>query len=131
LTPGGSSAEGSATSLARSDHTHALPAFGTTAGTFAQGNDARFGTTGRASFDFGVGGLTSVRVSVVDASVTAATRVRGGAVVVPSTRSLDEFEMSGGLTWAAQVTPGVGIEFIMVSDDTATGIFFLDYSYQT
>jgi hypothetical protein len=41
-TPGDTAAEGSATSFARSDHRHSLPAFGTTAGTFAQGNDSRF-----------------------------------------------------------------------------------------
>ena len=41
LSVGGSNAEGSASSLARSDHTHALPAFGSTGGTFAQGNDSR------------------------------------------------------------------------------------------
>ena len=39
--PGTANAEGTATSLARSDHTHALAAFGTTTGTFCQGNDAR------------------------------------------------------------------------------------------
>lgn len=40
-TPGDSAAVGTATSLARSDHRHSLPAFGSTAGTFCQGNDAR------------------------------------------------------------------------------------------
>lgn len=40
-TPGATAAEGTATSLARSDHAHSLAAFGTTAGTFCQGNDAR------------------------------------------------------------------------------------------
>lgn len=39
--PGDTTAEGTATSLARSDHRHSLPAYGTTAGTFCQGNDAR------------------------------------------------------------------------------------------
>ena len=42
--PGTVSAEGASTSLARADHTHALAAFGTTAGTFAQGNDSRITT---------------------------------------------------------------------------------------
>jgi len=41
LSVGGSNAEGSGTSLARSDHTHSLPAFGSSSGTFCQGNDAR------------------------------------------------------------------------------------------
>jgi len=39
--PGTASAEGSAESLARSDHTHALAAFGTGSGTFCEGNDSR------------------------------------------------------------------------------------------
>jgi hypothetical protein len=40
--PGDSASEGAATSLARSDHKHSLPAFGTSVGTFCQGNDSRF-----------------------------------------------------------------------------------------
>lgn len=40
-TPGDAAAEGTATSFARSDHKHSLPAFGSTAGTFCQGNDSR------------------------------------------------------------------------------------------
>lgn len=39
--PGTANAEGVATSLARSDHTHALAAFGSGAATFCEGNDAR------------------------------------------------------------------------------------------
>lgn len=42
LSVGGSSTEGTASTLARSDHEHGLPAFGTGAGTIAQGNDSRF-----------------------------------------------------------------------------------------
>jgi hypothetical protein len=41
LSPGSTNAEGSSTSFARADHTHALPEFGSTAGTFAQGDDPR------------------------------------------------------------------------------------------
>jgi hypothetical protein len=40
-TPGDSAAEGTANSLARSDHQHSLPAFGTTTGTFCEGDDSR------------------------------------------------------------------------------------------
>jgi hypothetical protein len=41
----GANAEGNATSLARSNHTHALPDFGIGSGTFCEGNDARlYGT---------------------------------------------------------------------------------------
>lgn len=46
LVVGGSNTQGVSTSSARADHVHALPAFGTTAGTFAQGNDARFNGVG-------------------------------------------------------------------------------------
>ena len=38
ITPGDTAAEGTATSLARSDHKHGAPAFGTTAGTIAEGD---------------------------------------------------------------------------------------------
>lgn len=41
LVVGGSNVNGSATTAARSDHVHALPAFGSTSGTFCQGNDSR------------------------------------------------------------------------------------------
>ena len=41
LAVGGSSSEGSSVSLARADHAHALPSYGSTAGTFCQGDDAR------------------------------------------------------------------------------------------
>jgi hypothetical protein len=41
LTVGGSNVDGVATTQSHSDHQHALPAFGTAAGTFAQGNDSR------------------------------------------------------------------------------------------
>lgn len=46
LVVGGSNTQGVSTSSARADHVHALPAFGTTAGTFAQGDDARFNGVG-------------------------------------------------------------------------------------
>ena len=46
-TPGDTAIEGTATSFARSDHRHSLPAFGTTAGTFAEGNDSRFTNVAR------------------------------------------------------------------------------------
>lgn len=39
--PGDSATEGSATTLARSDHTHSLPAYGSSASTFCEGNDSR------------------------------------------------------------------------------------------
>lgn len=42
---GDSAAVGTADTLARGDHKHAMPAFGTTAGTIAQGNDSRLSDT--------------------------------------------------------------------------------------
>lgn len=67
LAVGGASAEGTSTSLARSDHTHALPAFGTTSGTFAQGNDARLSDDRTAS---SLRTATQV-VAIASTSVTA------------------------------------------------------------
>jgi len=56
-TPGDAATEGSATSLARSDHQHSLPAYGSSAGTFCEGNDARLSDartpTGAAGGDLG------------------------------------------------------------------------------
>jgi hypothetical protein len=46
LAVGGSSAEGVANAFARQDHLHALPPFGTTAGTFCEGNDPRLNASG-------------------------------------------------------------------------------------
>ena len=62
--PGDSASEGTATTLARSDHKHSLPAFGTSSGTFCQGNDSRF-------------------ISI--SGSTPASEVVGGAGVVGST----------------------------------------------
>jgi hypothetical protein len=42
LVVGGSGSAGSSTNVSASDHNHPMPAFGTTTGTFAQGNDSRF-----------------------------------------------------------------------------------------
>lgn len=39
--PGDTAAEGSSSSLARADHRHSLPSFGSTTGTFCQGDDSR------------------------------------------------------------------------------------------
>jgi len=46
LAAGGSSVEGVANAFARQDHLHALPPFGTTAGTFCEGNDPRLNASG-------------------------------------------------------------------------------------
>jgi hypothetical protein len=42
LVVGGGNVNGVLSTVSRSDHKHALPAFGTTAGTFAEGDDSRF-----------------------------------------------------------------------------------------
>lgn len=69
LTVGGSNAAGSATSLSRSDHVHALPAFGSTSGTFAQGNDSRLSDDRTAS---------GVRTATTVVSVSGATAPTSG-----------------------------------------------------
>src|SRR6476620_6732312 len=72
ITPGDSAAAGSAASFARSDHRHSIAAFGTTAGTFAQGNDSRLSDDRTAS------GLRSASTVV---SVSAATAPTAGKVL--------------------------------------------------
>lgn len=59
LTVGGSNAEGSSSSLARADHGHALPAFGSSSGTFAEGSDSRFPTAGQKQALAGTTGTPS------------------------------------------------------------------------
>ncbi|HMI93400.1 MAG TPA: hypothetical protein VK509_18640 [Polyangiales bacterium] len=49
LAVGGASAEGVANAFARQDHLHALPPFGTTAGTLCEGNDPRLNASGGAA----------------------------------------------------------------------------------
>lgn len=72
LTVGGSNAEGTTTTLARSDHTHALPAFGTTAGTFTEGNDSRLSNDRTAS---------GIRTATTVVAVSSATAPLAGYVL--------------------------------------------------
>lgn len=51
LTVGGAGTDGVATTASRSDHVHGLPAFGTTAGTFCEGDDARLGLGDLDTYD--------------------------------------------------------------------------------
>jgi hypothetical protein len=51
LTVGGSGTDGANTTVSRSDHVHGLPAFGTTAGTFCEGNDPRLGLGALDTYD--------------------------------------------------------------------------------
>lgn len=86
--PGTANAEGTSTSLARADHTHALAAFGTAAGTFAQGNDARLSDDRTAS---------GIRTATGVVSVSAATAPTAGQVL----------QATSG-TAAAWASPGSG-----------------------
>lgn len=92
LTVGGSSSDGTANSVARSDHTHALPSFGTGAGTFCQGNDSRLSDsrtpTGAASGDLTgtYPGPTIAAGAVTDTKVAAANK--DGLATVASMRTL-------------------------------------------
>jgi len=78
--PNTANAEGTSTSLARADHTHALAAFGTTAGTFAQGNDSRLSDSrapsGAASGDLAgtYPSPTVAALAITDAKVAAANK---------------------------------------------------------
>jgi hypothetical protein len=67
LSAGGSNTEGTNTSLARSDHIHQLPAYGTGAGTICQGNDSRLADDRTTS------GLRSATTVVGVSSATAPT----------------------------------------------------------
>jgi len=88
-TPGDSVAEGTATSLARSDHKHSLPSYGSTSGTFCQGNDSRLSDDRTAS------GLRTATTIVI---ISAATAPSAGQVLTASSSTL-----------AAWSTPDPGI----------------------
>lgn len=75
ITPGDTASAGSAASFSASDHRHAIAGFGTTAGTFAQGNDARLSDDRTAS------GLRTASTVVV---VSAATAPSSGQVLTAS-----------------------------------------------
>lgn len=82
-TPGDAAAEGTATSFARSDHKHSLPAYGSGAATFCQGNDARLSDARTPTSHAGshaVGGadeLTDVKDNLVDVVVACADATGG------------------------------------------------------
>jgi hypothetical protein len=95
LTPGNSNTEGTASSLARSDHVHGLPAFGTTSGTFCQGNDSR---------------LSDDRTA--DGLRTTTTIVDVGSALAPST---GQYLQASGASSAAWVN-------FQIEDDTAPAL---------
>jgi hypothetical protein len=72
LVVGGSNTAGTATSFVRSDHLHALPAFGSTSGTFCQGNDSRLSDDRTAS---------GLRTATTVVSVSGATAPVAGQVL--------------------------------------------------
>jgi hypothetical protein len=86
-TPGDSVAEGTATSLARSDHRHSLPSYGSTSGTFCQGNDSRLSDDRTAS---------GLRTTTTVVAVSAATAPSAGQVLTASSSTL--------ATWVTPVT---------------------------
>jgi hypothetical protein len=87
LVVGGANADGTATSAVRSDHKHSLPAFGTSAGTFAEGNDARLSDDRTAS------GLRSATTVV---SVSAATAPTAGQVLRATAANLATWQTITG-----------------------------------
>ena len=73
LTVGGSNNIGTANSLSRSDHVHSLPAFGSSAGTFAEGNDSRLTNDRTAS---------GLRTASTIVSISGATAPTVGQVLI-------------------------------------------------
>lgn len=57
ITPGATASAGSANSFARSDHRHAIAAFGDGSGEFCEGNDWRLGSTTSGTFTAGAATL--------------------------------------------------------------------------
>lgn len=73
ITPGNAQQIGAATSVSRADHQHACPAFGTAAGTFCEGNDARL-TNGARDFLYAADeGVTSTTSATYQTKVTLTT----------------------------------------------------------
>jgi hypothetical protein len=87
VTPGNSASAGVATSLARSDHQHSIAAFGSSVGTFCEGNDARLSNDRTAS------GLRSATTVV---SVSAATAPTAGQVLTATSGTAAEWSSVAG-----------------------------------
>lgn len=125
---------GSTTTYVRSDGTAATPGGGAGAVTSVNGQT---GAVVLDAADVGViygqttatfsGGTDSVTVTVVDAGVSAGSRI------VPSvsmgTRDADEFEMAPVVVAVGSITAGVGFTLIAVSlDGDAEGTYTLNYT---
>lgn len=106
LVVGGAGSAGSAASFNRSDHVHALPAFGSGAGTFCQGNDARLSDDRTAS------GLRSATTVV---SVSAATAPSSGQTLTASNSTTAAWVTPLALTAVAPTT-------IQPDDAAAVGV---------
>lgn len=79
LTVGGSNVTGTNVTLSRSDHAHSLPAFGSTSGTFAEGNDSRLTNDRTAS---------GLRTATTVVSISGATAPTSGQALVASSSIL-------------------------------------------
>jgi hypothetical protein len=116
LTPGGSNSAGSGANLIRDNHIHALPAFGSASGTFAQGNDSRFGKA-------------SVLSSAGDVSIAAAAApVQGQALTAnAATTAVWAFANNGGVN---QLRLSVSNSQSVPTTDvpTATAIYLIPHS---
>lgn len=97
LTVGGSNVTGTSNNLSRADHGHSLPAFGATAGTFAQGDDARFTNDRTAS---GLRSLTTV------VSVSGATAPSAGQALVATSSTVATWQAP---TATALATTGASV----------------------
>lgn len=102
-TPGDAAAEGTATSIARSDHQHSMPAFGSTAGTFCQGDDSRLSDDRTAS---------GIR--------TATTVVAVSAAAAPAANQALVATGSAAATWQAPISPSGEIQSTATRTTTST-----------
>lgn len=93
LVVGGSNTAGSSTSLALADHLHALPAFGTSSGTFMQGNQAAGGDAS--------GTLNSLTVTQARGLVSATTTVSVSAATAPTSGQVLTATSGTAATWQA------------------------------
>lgn len=93
LVVGGSNTTGTSTSLALADHLHALPAFGTTSGTFMQGNQAAGGDAS--------GTLNALTVTQASGLKSATTTVAVSSATAPSSGQVLTATSSTAATWQA------------------------------
>lgn len=97
LVVGGSNVTGVSANLARADHVHSLPAFGSTSGTFAEGNDSRLTNDRTAS---------GIRTATTVVSVSAATAPTTGQVLIATSSTAATWQTN---TAAALATTGASV----------------------